>query len=408
MKEKDTMPRIPTGVQLTPFDADYLEDPYPVLKQLRENDPLHHDTELQRYFPCQYADVKSMLKDPALLTDPINARADSYAQHFATGEGEEVSMLMADEPRHLRLRRLVNDLFKPRAVEKWRARIEEVVELQLRSIQGPEFDLIEDFAQPVPTVVIAEIMGIPTERQADFKLWSNMGSEALFSPAPSPEAIASAREGTELLTGFFLDEIAKRRQQPNSDLISQLVESEIHGDKLSDEEIVAQCSLLLLAGNLTTTDMIGNGVRALLEHPDQLALLRKNPDLIAATVEEILRYDSPVLNSGRITHADIEFNGCPIKQGECLHVSLAGGNHDPAVFTDPEQFNIEREQIAHLSFGGGRHFCLGAHLARMEGEIAIGALINHFPQLRLSSKGFSQNLVPEFRGMSWCWLNSGE
>lgn len=398
--------KVPTGVQLTPFDPAYQEDPYPVLKELRERDPFHHDKELQRYFPTSYADVKAILRDSNFLTDPNNSKPESFARHFLNGEGEEVSMLMADEPRHRRLRSLVNELFKPKAIEKWRGRIEQVVEHHLDQIEGPEFDLIAAYAAPVPTVVIAQILGIPVERQADFKRWSALGVEAVFSPNPSEEAIAAALEGSKLMTAFFLEEIARRRDQLSEDLISQLISSEIDGDSLSDEEIVGQCSLLLLAGNLTTTDMIGNGIRALLENPGQLEKLHADPSLIEATVEEILRYDSPVLNSGRITHEDTEFNGCPIEAGECLHVSLAAANRDPAVYKSPDKFDIERERIAHQSFGGGRHHCLGAYLARLEGQIAILGLVQRFPGLRFSEKGLTQSFVPEFRGMEQCWLKT--
>lgn len=393
----------PTGVQLTPFDPDYLEDPYAVIKQLREKDPFHHDTQLNRYFPCSYVDVKAILRDPNLLTDPNHSKPDSFARHFFNGE-EEVSMLLADEPRHLRLRKLVNDLFKPRAVEQWRARIEEVVTEALDRISGSEFDLIADYAEPVPTIVIAEIMGIPVERQEDFKQWSAMSAEAIFSPDPSAQAIAAAAEGNRLMSEFFLEQIVDRRAAPGKDLISQLVQSQIDGDRLSDDEIVSQCNLLLAAGNLTTTDMIGNGIRALLEHPEQLEKLRADPALIEATVEEVLRYDSPVLNSSRITPENTEIRGCPVEQGECLHVSLAGANRDPAIYENPDSFDIERPHIAHQSFGGGRHFCLGASLARLEGQVAILGLVQRFPNLELSERGFTQSMVPEFRGMEYCWL----
>jgi cytochrome P450 len=399
---------IPTGVQLTPFDPDYLENPYPVLKKVRESDPFHHDTQLHRFFPCSYADVKAILRDADLLTDPNNSKPDSFARHFFSGEdSEDLSMLLADEPRHRRLRGLVNDLFKPKAVAKWRGRIEQIVQQHLDRIEGPEFDLIGDFAAPVPTVVIAEIMAIPTERQADFKRWSDLGAEVVFSPAPSETALAAAAEGNQLMAEFLLHQISERRLNPRDDLISQLIGSEVDGDRLTDDEIVAQCALLLLAGNLTTTDMIGNGVRALLEHPEQLATLRDRPELIEDAVEEILRYDSPVLNSARITHENTERYGCPVEKGECLHVSLAAANHDPTVYTNPDVFDIERPRVQHQSFGGGRHHCLGAFLARLEGQIAILGLVQRFPGLALSERGFAQKLAPEFRGMAHCWLRTG-
>ncbi len=406
MKEEKSTP---TGLQLTPFDPAYLEDPYPVLRTLREQDPFHHDTEMHRYFPVRYQDVKAILRDSELLTEPHKSKPESFARHFYNGESsEEYSMLLADEPRHRRLRALVNELFKPKAVEKWRGRVEQVVNSVLDQIEGPEFDLVAEFAGPVPTIVIAEIMGIPTERQADFKRWSDLGVEAVFSPAPSEQALAAAEEGSRLMTEFLLQQIAERRETPQDDLITQLIASEIEGDRLTDDEIVAQCSLLLLAGNLTTTDMIGSGVRVLLENPEQLAKLRHNPTLIEAAVEEILRYESPVLNSARITGEDTEIAGCPVAKGECLHVSLAGANRDPEVYERPEQFDIERERIQHQSFGGGRHHCLGAFLARMEGQIAVLALLQRFPDLQLSERGYAQKLAPEFRGMEYCWLLTGE
>lgn len=396
----------PTGMQLTPFNPEYLDDPYAILHALRASDPLHHDVELNRYFPTRYDDVRAILKDASFLTDPHSSRPESFARHFLSEEGEEVSMLFADGMRHRRLRLLVNDLFKPRAVEKWRARIEHVVDDYLDKLETPEFELMSGFAEPVPTVVIAEIMGIASDKQADFKRWSEMTQEASFNPAPSEEALKLAEEGARQLESFFLQEISNRREEPLDDLISLLIASEIEGDKLTDSEIVSQCVLLLLAGNLTTTDMIGNGIRALLENPNQLDKLRRDGTLIEATVEEILRYDGPVLNSSRITHEDTELNGCPIKKGECLHVSLAGANRDPDVYERPDDFNIERKRVPHVAFGGGRHLCLGAHLARLEGQVAIQRLIDRFPKLRFADRGFAQSFVPEFRGLDYCWLRS--
>ena len=203
---------------------------------------------------------------------------------------------------------------------------------------------------------------------------------------------------------FFLEQIEARRARPGPDVISQMLAAEFDGQRLSDRDIVNQCNLLLVAGNVTTTDMIGNGVKALLANPEQLAKLRANPDLIGATVEEVLRYDSPVTNSGRISHDDIEIAGCPIRRGESLDVSLAAANRDPAVYDNPDVFDIERKQIPHQAFGGGRHHCLGASLARLEGGEAILRLVQRFPKLAMSEKGFEMAGIPAFRGMTSCWL----
>jgi hypothetical protein len=288
----------------------------------------------------------------------------------------------------------------------WHARINQVIDSHLDNITGPEFDLIADYAGPVPTVVIAEMMGIPVEMHSDFKRWSETSVKIGFNPMPSDAELSEGTAARAALSDFFRDQIEQRRRQPGHDLISQMLGAEVEGDQLTDTEIINQCDLLLVAGNVTTTDMIGNGVKALLQHPGQLAKLRANPDLIEATIEEVLRYDSPVVNSGRITHAQVEINGCPIRKGEALSVSLAGANHDPSVYSNPDVFDIEREHIAHQSFGGGRHHCLGASLARLEGQQAILRLVQRFPNLQLSDKGFELASIPAFRGMTRCWLST--
>ena len=315
-------------------------------------------------------------------------------------------MLFADEPEHKRLRMLVNDIFTPRAVRVWQERITQVIDAQLDDITGPEFDLIADYAGPVPTVVIAEMMGIPVEMHSDFKRWSDTAVKIGFNPMPSEAELIEGAKARTALSDFFREQIEQRRSQPGHDLISQMLGAEVEGEQLSETEIINQCDLLLVAGNVTTTDMIGNGVKALLEHPEQLAKLRARPDLIEATVEEVLRFDSPVVNSGRITHAQVEIGGCPIRKGEALSVSLAGANRDPRVYQNPDAFDIEREHIAHQAFGGGRHHCLGASLARLEGQEAILRLVQRFPNLQLSNKGFELASIPAFRGMTSCWLST--
>ena len=397
---------VPTGLGLTPLDETFRQDPYPVLQELRQREPVHHDKELKRYFFTDYDDVKRILRNPDYWSDPHKSREDSFARILIRGEDEEVSMLFADEPEHKRLRMLVNDIFTPRAVRVWQERITQVIDAQLDDITGPEFDLIADYAGPVPTVVIAEMMGIPVEMHSDFKRWSDTAVKIGFNPMPSEAELIEGAKARTALSDFFRGQIEQRRSQPGHDLISQMLGAEVEGEQLSETEIINQCDLLLVAGNVTTTDMIGNGVKALLEHPEQLAKLRARPDLIEATVEEVLRFDSPVVNSGRITHAQVEIGGCPIRKGEALSVSLAGANRDPRVYQNPDAFDIEREHIAHQAFGGGRHHCLGASLARLEGQEAILRLVQRFPNLQLSNKGFELASIPAFRGMTSCWLST--
>ena len=398
---------VPTGLQLSTLDETFREDPYPVLKCLRERDPAHHDTTLSRWFYTEYDEVKRILRDGNYFSDPRKSREDSFARFLIRDPDEEVSMLLADEPEHKRLRSLVNDIFTPRAVGAWRDRIIEVIEAHLDAIEGPEFDLIADYAGPIPTVVIAEMMGIPADRHGDFKQWSDTVVAISFNPVPEEQQMKDGIVARDALNDFFAEQIAERRKNPGEDVISQMVIAEAEGARLSDHDIIMQCNLLLVAGNVTTTDMIGNGVKALLQNPDQLAKLRANPDLIGATVEEVLRYDTPVTNSGRITHEDTEIAGCPVRKGESLNVSLAGANRDPSVYENPDKFDIEREQIPHQAFGGGRHHCLGASLARLEGGEAILRLVQRFPDLAFSERGFDMAGIPAFRGMTHCWLTTG-
>jgi cytochrome P450 len=398
---------IPTGLQLSPLDEAFREDPYPVLKTLREREPIHHDTTLNRWFFCEYDEVKRILRHSDYFSDPHKSREDSFARFLIRDDEEEVSMLLADEPEHRRLRDLVNDIFTPKAVRAWHERIIEVIDAQLDKIEGSEFDLITEYAGPVPTVVIAEMMGIPAQRHEDFKHWSDTVVKISFNPVPQEPEISEGIAARDALNDFFRQQIAERRRNPGPDLISQMLAAEANGNRLSEHDIIMQCNLLLVAGNVTTTDMIGNGIRALLENPDQLEKLRARPELIGAAVEEVLRYDSPVTNSGRISHDEIEIGGCPIRKGESLSVSLAAANRDPTVYADPDRFDIERQHIPHQAFGGGRHHCLGASLARLEGGEAILRLIQRFPNLTFSERGYEMHAIPAFRGMSYCWLRTG-
>ncbi len=397
---------IPTGIELTPLNESFKQNPYPILESLRKREPVHHDTQLNRYVFTDYNHVKSILRNADYFTDPHKANKDSFVRFLLRDEDEQVSMLLLDEPEHKRLRNLVNDIFTPRAVKRWHPRIIEIVEQQLDKISEPEFDLIAEYAAPIPTIVIAEMMGISTDLQEDFRRWSAAAVTAAFNIAPTPEEAEEGMQAAGALEDFFKEQISLRRGNPGPDLISQMLAAQKEGDQLTESEIISQCQLLLIAGNVTTSDLIGNGVKALLQHPKQLAKIQAQPELIQSAVDEILRYDSPVVNSGRITHTDIELGGCPIGKGESLSVSLAAANHDPSVFKDPDVFDIERKGAAHQSFGGGRHHCLGSSLAVLEGQEAILRLVQRFPKLRFSEQPFTYSSIVAFRGMSSCHLRT--
>lgn len=393
-------PDLPQGIELTPLDERFRADPYPVLAELRARAPVHADTALKRFIYTRHDDVYEILRDREFWTDPRKANPGTFSREFLGARtDEEPSMLLMDEPGHRRLRSLVSGSFTPAAVERWRPRIREVVARVLDGIATDEFDLIAEFAGPIPTVVIAEMLGIDPARHGDFKTWSDQSVTVGFNPFATAAEKAVAESARDALDAFFRSEIAARRERTGDDLISDMLRAEADGDRLTETEMIRQCNLLLVAGNVTTTDLIGNGVKALLDHPDQLAKLRADPGLIGNAVEEMLRFDSPVVNSGRIASRDIVIGGCPVRRGESLSTSLAAANRDPAVYLDPDRFDIERADTHHQSFGGGRHLCLGAHLARAEAQEAILALIARFPNLRHGG-GLRHHAIPSFRGMA--------
>jgi len=395
---------LPKGIAITALDERFRENPYPVLADIRRRAPVLHDDQLHRYVYTRHDDVKAILRDKDFWTDPRKANPGTFTRMFLGNGDEEPSMLLMDEPDHRRLRMLVSRPFTPSAVEKWRPRIRETVQQVLDRIEDDEFDLIARFAGPIPTVVIAQMLGIDPAMHDRFKAWSDTLVQTAFNPFPTPEQQSARDEAQALLDEVFEAEIDARRRAPGDDLISDMIRAEEAGETLSTREIVGQCGLLLIAGNVTTTDLIGNGVKALLDNPDQLEKLRADPELIENAVEEMLRFDSPVTNSGRIADRDTGVGGCPVHKGESLSVSLAAANRDPAVYPDPDRFDIERADTHHQAFGGGRHLCLGAHLARLEAQEAILGLLARYPKLAHSPSGHRYAGVPSFRGMTEFWV----
>lgn len=398
----------PTGVRLTPYDDAFLADPYRVWQQARAAGPAYPDPEFGRLIVTDFEEVKRVLRDRAMWSDPRKAADDSFTAQFRdrlTREDRQPSMLFLDDPDHKRLRSLVNKAFTPAAVETRRSHIAKVAAGLVDALDPSGFDLIAGLAGPLPAIVIAEMLGIDGADHGRFKAWSDASTAAFFNPFRTPEDEAAAAEAQEHLDALFRREIERRRAQPGADLTSAMVNARDGDDRLSDNEIVTQCNLLLVAGNVTTTDLIGNGTKALLEHPDQLARLRAEPTLLENAIEEMLRFDSPVTQSGRIAHQDLKVGGCPVKAGHNVSVSLAAANRDPSVYPDPESFDVARENVSHQSFGGGSHFCLGAPLARVEAQEAIRALLARFSTLELV--GFEYRRLPGFRGLTSLRL-SGE
>lgn len=401
--------KIPSGIELTSLAEEFRQNPYPIFDKLRKEVPVFEDKELGRFLISKYDDVKASLRDPDYWSNPQKANEGTFTREFvgrSLSDDGQVSMLLMDEPDHRRLRSLVSQSFTPNAVEKWRDRTREVIHRILNRIEDSEFDLIREFAGPVPTVVIAEMLGIDPDMHDDFKNWSDTAVLSAFNPFPTEEQMAASDEASENLENFFHSEIKSRRNDLGDDLISDMIRAEENGEKLTEDEMVMQANLLLIAGNVTTTDLIGNAMKALLDHSDQWQLLKQDPSLINKAVEEVLRFDSPVINSGRIPNREVEVRGCPVGRGESLIPLLAAANHDADVYSEPEKFNIERKSVPHQSFGGGRHFCLGAHLARLEAQEAILALMERYPDMRHSEKGYVYHAIPGFRGMESFWVET--
>jgi hypothetical protein len=392
---------VPTGLELTVLDAAYQEDPYPVLRRLRDADPVHHDTVLNRYTLTRAADVEALLWDRSLSVDPRKATAGTFEANFMLDDpGREPSMLLSDPPYHTRLRKLVSKAFTAKAVETMRPRIQAITDELLDAIDASrEVDLMKTFCEPLPTIVIAEMLGVDPADREDFKRWSDTGVMS-FNPLLTPEERRVVNAASEALADYLRRAVDERRERPREDLVTSLVQAEDEGERLSEQEIVTMCALLLAAGNVTTTDLIGNGVRALLGHPDQLKLLREDPSLMKNAVEEILRYDAPVTQSGRTPLEPYEIDGVSIEPGQSVTPILAAANRDPAAHPEPDKFDITRKDVDHHSFGGGVHYCLGAPLARAEAQIAIDTLVRRFPDIREGDTTIEWRRVPGFRGLA--------
>lgn len=362
----------------------FLADPYPTYTALRASDPVHFDPWRESWMLTRYADVEPALRDDT---------------RYTAEQGPPTSMLVADPPRHTRLRGLVSKAFTPRSVQQLRPRIQAIVDQLLDAAAGEAtIDVIAAFAYPLPITVIAELLGVEPEQRAFFRAESQKIALNL-GPSADPHAGLHAAEGRGQLRAYFEELIAKRRVEPRDDLVSALVQAEERGDVLTHSELLAMLLLLLIGGHETTVNLIGNGLLALLHHPDQLARLRSEAGGERRAVEELLRYDSPVQYTGRVARTEFTLGGKLIRPGERVRMILAAANRDPAVFADPDRLDLGRDPCPHLAFGMGVHFCLGAELARVEGEIALTTIVRRFPRLRLVEQPLRWRPTPVMRGL---------
>ncbi|MDE4915189.1 cytochrome P450 [Methylobacterium sp. 092160098-2] len=369
---------------------------------------MHHDREADRIVLTRAVDVVAALTDSNLSSNPFNGRPTAYGRRgFSEVDRAHLSMLFLDDPDHARLRRLVVQAFSARAVDVLRPRVEAIAATLLDTFEPSEpFDLIIAYAGPLPCLIIAAILGIEDAEVEQFRSWSESSVTILAPERTDAEKNAhiAARDG---LNDCFRRMIAERRHPPRQDLIGALVATEAEGDRLTDLELLNTCRLLFIAGNVTITDLIGNGVITLLQHPEQLARMIAEPDLWPAAIEEILRYDTPVPATGRQAVAASTIRSCPVEAGQTVTTMLLAANHDPAQHADSHTLDIGREHQKHHSFGGGKHFCLGASLARLEAQVALPALFYRFPRLRLAAKHeVRRKASPGFNGYEAVWVKT--
>lgn len=383
--------------QVDLFDPTFNANPYPTYARLRSDAPVHRVSLPDGqgvWLITRYDDVVAVLKDERFVKDWRNATTpEQLAQIPPIPEVIKPlrrNMLAADPPDHERLRRLVSKAFTPRLIERMRPRVQEIADALLDAVEDKgEMDLIDDYAFPLPLTVIAELLGVPAEDRKRFREWS----DAAVSGDTTQEYVEKILlPHMQAFTDYLRALFEEKRENPKDDLISALVRAEEAGDKLSEDELLGMVFLLLVAGHETTVNLIGNGTLALMQHPDQLQKLKADPSLIKPAVEELLRYDGPVETSTRrFAREDVAIGGTVIPKGEIVMVVIAAADHDPGRFPDPDFLDITRTDNKHLAFGKGIHHCLGAPLARMEGQIAISTLLRRLPNLRL--KGSPESLT---------------
>ncbi len=355
---------------MTQYDlnsAEFLANPYPTYDQLRANDPIYWSAENGYWILTRYADIASLIQNPKLSSNRIGAHAgrmpDQAKAHFSPFFKAVSSwMLMIDPPDHTRLRGIVNKAFTPHVVENMRALIQQLTDDMLARVKEQQrMELMTDVANPLPAMVIAAMLGVPGSDQPQFKSWSDDISMALggIDSASSKEELFAlyeiALKSYLALSAYFKEKVAELRINPKENLLSALIQAEEKGDRLTETELFANCVLLMIAGHETTTNLIGNGVLALLRNPDQQEALRQNPDVIVSAVEELLRYDSPVQKMGRIALTDLPTGGSEIKQGQLVCFGFGAANRDPEQFALPQQLDINRQPNRHFAFGHGLH-----------------------------------------------------
>ena len=372
-----------TGVAYNPLSAAMAQDPYPAYAALRARGGVHRSRLMNAWLVARHADADAILRDHRTFANDPRLGTLTRRQQATLPPEDEFTMLFLDPPDHRRLRALVTRAFTSRAVGALEARIRAIMAGLLDAIDDPGgFDLVAAVAQPLPIAVIAEMLGVPPEDGDRFKLWSSQRAR-LLEPTVSRRDRARAQDASHEFDAYFGATIERRRSEPRDDIISALVQAEDGGERLSQREMLNILRVLLVGGNETTTNLIGNGMLALLANPDQLARLRDDPGLVPAAVEELLRFDSPAQATFRRARADCALNGVEVRARDNVVILIGSANRDPEAFEEPDRLDVGRAHCPHLSLGRGIHHCLGAPLARLEGRIAFEMLLERFAHIEL-------------------------
>ena len=402
MADDQTAPPVPHSViEVTAFMPDARANPHPKLEALRHNCPVMRDEIAKTWFLTRYADIRETVNDRSFVRHPLNSEEGSISRQLIEDDEtpRRTSILFLDDPDHARVRPPLAKAFYAR-IQKMKPQIEAIIDETIDAAPATgRFDLMADIAVPIPVTVIARILGVDEERLPDFRQWSEDIILSL-NPVRTPEETERMEHGGHALDAYFTELMEARRKTPGDDLITDMVQLQASGDApLTDDELRINLGALLVGGNLTTTDLIGNGVWLFLTHPDQLAAFKADPALGAQAVEEVLRYEAPVSATSRIVEADKTVAGCPMKAHQVVFCSLASANRDETVFDAPEAFDITQKRASHVAFGGGPHICIGAPLARIEARRVFEKLFARYPDMRLPEQELTWRALPFFRGL---------
>jgi len=385
------------------LDPGVLANPYPLYHQLRTEEPVHWDPFLHTWVVTRYTDVVTVLQHFSAQRTPAPQQLAAWGLSSMIPIAEVLvrQMLFHDGQAHWRIRDLVSKAFTPHRVERLRPHIQEIADRLLDAVQDQgHMDIIADLADPLPAIVTAEMLGLPPTNWRQLTQWSTDFAEALGNFQHNPDHAPLVIQSLEAMCTYFLEAVREHRKRPGDDLICALLTAEHEGNSLSEEEVVANSIMLMTGGQETTTNLIGNGILTLQRHSDQLEKLRANPSLIPSAIEELLRYESPIQYTSRLAPDDVQIGGKTIRKRQAVIAVMGAANRDPERFTDPDRLDLCRQDNRHLAFAWGAHFCFGAPLARLEGQIAFETLLHRMPDLRLEPGPVTWRENLAFRGLT--------